>query len=39
MKGSQWESMDAFLHAWPGARRWIMVMDPSQDLLKQVVVA
>ena len=32
-KGGRWESVDAFLHSFARARRWIMVMDPSQDLL------
>ena len=32
-KGGRWESVDAFLYGWAKARRWIMVMDPSQDLL------
>ena len=32
-KGSRWESVEAFLQGWARARRWIMDMDPAQDLV------
>lgn len=32
-KGNRWESVEAFLHGYAKGRRWIIAMDPDQDLL------
>ena len=32
-RGSRWETVEAFLHGFAKARRWIMALDPAQDLL------
>jgi hypothetical protein len=32
-KGKRWESVEAFLYGWARARRLIIDMDPTQDLV------
>lgn len=32
-KGSRWGSVEAFLHGYAKHRRWIISLDPSQDLV------